>query len=808
MVKKRRSTTREGRRRKHSLETPTSACETTNTPTVEERRNDPAIRNFSEKRIKIFLHGSFKRGFYNNNAYLSCASARGQANFLFDSKTSTDSCLAMVVHPKTKHAIMYSLSSLNEASERLGDQIHGEVWQCDAMTLAALDEFHDNFFLTDDAYQHVKHSRQTIVVENALNEHEMVEAWFVDDIAKDYSFSQFLSPLPLRLEYTASDHRAFEPRGFQPKILELISGVSSTYFDLFWDRERAGTFENVWRQSLGEPLLTSSCNIKQSDFYLSKVPNQKWSVLLFKTIGYGFYLVTPFSFLLTIFNVLLCFVFSPSYEEMHGLVERFSATVSNVIVSGWFGYGNHQYTVAIEGLYFGLSVWCFVEVGFCLFMKACVWKYENRARSGFYNVPQAEEERKENFRQLCSTEFRSRPRGRKYFVDWFLRAKTWEDIHEGNLQDFYCAVFLEEKNYSELPDDLKREIDHYAHETQRLIGGVPQGRNAAITCIRIFSDPLLAEHHPIIFYFFTEILVQEIYSFFVLRLSGFKPAFAGPVRYWYYPGPEGGKKNRTPIALFPGLGVGLLSYQLLFASFMKDRAVILFEVPCISLRVLSGFLHYSREDIAFAVRTVQRRHGFDGFHFVCHSYGNAFGSFIIKAAGETIKGITLIDPISFVIHKADICKNVLYDPFEDGRIYLLNREPHVAFTLQRTTKWHNVIIWPKDLANLKNCTPNIVLSGSDSIIPCNSIKSTLAEAGSAGVANSIVMWLPDVDHAEFLFEKAVRERVVELVLSGESEKNSVRGMKYILVNREKMRPRLIKKRRKRKALGLMKKSKD
>ena len=143
-------------------------------------------------------------------------------------------------------------------------------------------------------------------------------------------------------------------------------------------------------------------------------------------------------------------------------------------------------------------------------------------------------------------------------IDWFLRAKVWKDIWEGNVRDFYCSTFLEKDGYAELNEEQREKIDRYVAVTEKCLGGLPKDKNNAIRCVRLHSDPLLCEHHPIVFYILTELFIQRAYSFFVLRSYGFQKWKAGKVTYWYHPGPMSNniREKKEPIIFVPGLGVG------------------------------------------------------------------------------------------------------------------------------------------------------------------------------------------------------------------------------------------------------------
>ena len=118
-------------------------------------------------------------------------------------------------------------------------------------------------------------------------------------------------------------------------------------------------------------------------------------------------------------------------------------------------------------------------------------------------------------------------------------------------------------------------------------------------------------------------------------------------------------------------------------------------------------------------------------------------------------------------------RDFLYDPYEDGRIYLVNREPHLAHVMMRGLKWYDCILWPQDIAKWPS-PPLIILSGNDTIVPSTKIKEMLMRGskktnGEQSVVNAskrggyIVMWLSDTDHGGFLYEDQVLAKVTESI---------------------------------------------
>ena len=486
--------------------------------------------------------------------------------------------------------------------------------------------------------------------------------------------------------------------------------------------------------------------------------------------------------------------------------------------------------LSFDIVYAYFFTWCLFESGFWFYMMYMVrWHESNHFEAvkshdaGTTKGNSDEEdklyfrerdERQRHFNEVAKLEFRSKERGREYVRKWFLGAKSYSDVHEDNLKEFYAFAYFQKSSVRHLDSRENTEMLAFLKSTKSHLGGLSHGRNENIRSIRPMFDPLLAEHHPLSFYFFTEGLVQVLYCFFRLSSLGFKSHSAGKVRYWFHPGPttrrkqgRRGNAGAMPVILFPGVGVGLISYEKIFKSISKERPVIVFEMPCVSLRIVRGFVHYTKDDILQAIATIRDNHvefaSPQEIHFVGHSFGSGVVSWIIKYFEPKIEigNVTLMDAMPFCLHLSGLPRNFMYDPFEDGRVYLVNREPHLAYTLMRKLNWPSLILWPEDLTVLKN-PATVILSGNDSLIPSVNIKGQLAEAGHDGVAETNLIWLSDCDHGDFLFDNALAKTVTKHILNPMRKGKSF-GMHYTLVTRGEMRKKFVKHKRRRKALGLL-----
>ena len=789
------------------------------------------VSELGSKSIRVFLYGTMKRNFYNYNAYLSCACGRGQARFLHDAITKDP--FRLILWGSRHVPAMVENSDENNNNNDILPQIHGEVFLVDKNTLAGLDDFFED--------GEVRYTRKPIrIIKSSASSSSLRQRRDVHAYAYVVTPTTEFLNLPTLAEYTEMEHEKYSNPTFQPKVFELMTGVDKEYFSLFWDPKthHGRRFDNVWREALGEPLLTDRCRIKLSDFYLGHIPETQWGIFMWKSFGWFVYFIAPFSILITFTNIAAGMYYGKKYGEIIdvAVVDTVDVMVPNTLMAICIDYCFYFLKFSTGIAYAQFFTWCVIETIFWFYMQYTLNYYEkqhllkiekddkkNDDHLSLEDVEKIKNERYRQFHSVAELEFRSKERGKEYLCQWFLGAKSFKDVYEDNLKDFYTFAYFGKSSVRHLNNDENSQLLEFVQITKSYLGGLSHGRNENIKSIRPKYDPLLAEHHPFVFYFLTEGLIQILYSFVTLSSLGFKGYSAGNVRYWYHPGPNNTNNNNStkrkssrknskndhamPIILFPGVGVGLLSYEKVFKALALERPVIVYEVPCVSLRVIRGFSFYTVDDILQSIDIIRDRHVEYGplqkIHFVGHSFGSGIASIIIKhyEPKRDIGNVTLIDAMPFCLHRAGLSRNFLYDPYEDGRVYLVNREPHLAFTLMRQLDWKAFILWPEDLNVLSN-PATIILSGSDALVPSAKIKAQLAEAGHDGIAKTNLVWLSDCDHGDFLFDNVLAQNVTKHILNPVVNEKYF-GMHYTLVTREEMRKRFVKHKRRRKALGLL-----
>ena len=111
-------------------------------------------------------------------------------------------------------------------------------------------------------------------------------------------------------------------------------------------------------------------------------------------------------------------------------------------------------------------------------------------------------ERQRHFDEVAKLEFRSKERGREYVRKWFLGAKSYSDVHEDNLKEFYAFAYFQKSSVRHLDSRENAEMMAFLKSTKSHLGGLSHGHNENIRSIRPMFDPLLAEHHPLSFLLF------------------------------------------------------------------------------------------------------------------------------------------------------------------------------------------------------------------------------------------------------------------------------------------------------------------
>ena len=181
--------------------------------------------------------------------------------------------------------------------------------------------------------------------------------------------------------------------------------------------------------------------------------------------------------------------------------------------------------------------------------------------------------------------------------------------------------------------------------------------------------------------------------------------------YWHRPHTA---KNKRPVVLLHGIGVGLWTYVSLLASLSEDRnggtegqiGIIAIEYLPVSSRLTRPPL--SRAEFLRQVTAILASHeddedGWENFVLASHSYGSVLATHMFRSEvlGPRIAAAVLVDPVSILLHLPDVAFNFTRRRPRRANEWLLwyfaSMDPGVAHCLGRHFFWRDNIAWKEDL---------------------------------------------------------------------------------------------------------------
>ncbi|GAD94030.1 conserved hypothetical protein [Paecilomyces variotii No. 5] len=209
-----------------------------------------------------------------------------------------------------------------------------------------------------------------------------------------------------------------------------------------------------------------------------------------------------------------------------------------------------------------------------------------------------------------------------------------------------------------------------------------------------------------------------------------------------------------------------------------------------------------KDQMVSEIHAIIKKHGWDKFVLVSHSYGSVISTHLIKSyrTSSLIGPIVLVDPICFLLHLPDVAYNFTarrpVDANEHQLWYFGSKDMGVAHTLARRFSWTENIIWKEDL-NLerqdgkeKGRKVTVVLSGQDLIVNTEAVRQyllgssqytqnvtknpkTLIGAGSKEEDRSWkkqwkasgleVLWYDTLDHSQVFDSMETRQPIVKAI---------------------------------------------
>jgi pimeloyl-ACP methyl ester carboxylesterase len=282
-------------------------------------------------------------------------------------------------------------------------------------------------------------------------------------------------------------------------------------------------------------------------------------------------------------------------------------------------------------------------------------------------------------------------------------------------------------------------------ETQLAPGArIPEGYNPSARLFKFSAEPVTYSHRPLALYAVIHFVLQEVVAPTWMGRCDFTRHTQGGLVFWYRPGR--GPASLAPLVFVHGLGIGVMPYKAVIASFcnladdqrplqpgrgdgtcsgLAGRALIVVELQAVSMRLAPPELH--RDDFVADMRQALARFGHvQGAVFAGHSYGSFTLAWLVHRAADLVRGLVLLDPACLLLHLPSVLTNILYrgasNSFERFLNYLIREELFFNAHARRWFFWYANALFLEDVDTAEVPTM-VLLSEQDEIIP---VKATRA----------------------------------------------------------------------------------
>jgi len=322
--------------------------------------------------------------------------------------------------------------------------------------------------------------------------------------------------------------------------------------------------------------------------------------------------------------------------------------------------------------------------------------------------------------------------------------------------------------YEDLSETERRELKEWMElQYAKSSVNLKDGYNPRVQSMRLYLDPLLYIHRPLILY--TVMKATDLGTHLWLYWMGFRQYHCSRVSFWIWQDEtEKGKKltqDDTPVVLVHGIGAGLMPYLGLIRMLRylppanRPPALFLVELPHISMQLHETIpTSWQTTD---AIRSALARYGgWQRARFIGHSYGTYVVAWCIKQCPSLVAGAILIDPVCFLTFTPTTAYSFLYKKpvtTEEHMIYFfVSREPFVAHTLTRHFWWWENCLWAEEVRDI----PVVAyLSGQDMIVSSTAVRRYLLKHNIQAVC------FPELHHAQFILDPKAMKEIVSCVVN-------------------------------------------
>eukprot|EP00656_Telonema_subtile_P033784 TRINITY_DN3769_c0_g1_i2.p1 TRINITY_DN3769_c0_g1~~TRINITY_DN3769_c0_g1_i2.p1 ORF type:complete len:370 (-),score=82.38 TRINITY_DN3769_c0_g1_i2:142-1251(-) len=306
------------------------------------------------------------------------------------------------------------------------------------------------------------------------------------------------------------------------------------------------------------------------------------------------------------------------------------------------------------------------------------------------------------------------------------------------------------------------EVDTDLGTIQEHLGGLQPGYNHKVESMRLnIDDPCKLSNgnaQPLALYGVLGGL-GALSSSLMMWTLGFTRSTQRRVTYWVHRPAEGApSEGEPPVMFIHGIGIGLLPYRPWLVHLCgQGRTVLVLEVGTVNYSLQDPRSPACQEWVS-TLAEVLLALGEVKMDLMAHSYGSVLATWLINSRPEVIRHTLLVDPITVLLQRSDVCRRFLYRPPNKSvkdRIMstILNKNAMLVTLLMRNFWWFENVLWVDEIQSL-NRHVCVMLAQKDEYVDTRSV----AEALEA-VSNCKVVQIAGT-HGDYLFEDQFRVLVL------------------------------------------------
>ena len=302
-----------------------------------------------------------------------------------------------------------------------------------------------------------------------------------------------------------------------------------------------------------------------------------------------------------------------------------------------------------------------------------------------------------------------------------------------------------------------------------------EGYTPEASLMKFSSDPISSVHRPLIYYAVVHFLFQKVLAPALLKYKyGMEAHTSGGLRYWYRPASDPSMKDKPPIVMIHGLGIGPLPYLGLLSRLSKDgHALIVPRLDPISQQMGPQDLH--RHEFVEDMVALLKFHKHAQASFVGHSYGTIPVGWMAHDVPEVVAASVLLDPVILMLHIPKVMYSILYQPattvVDQLTHFCIRSELYFNCFVRRNFFWYSNIAF---LESFETSKTFILLSGQDKVVPVEEVHAyvkmyNLNESPAKHEEDTphnhvVLLHKEDLMHGGFLLDDEVHDEVATAVL--------------------------------------------